>query len=81
VVEETSKEGDASNHGDNRNSDRNPIVRAKVSDFGTGCRMRIGQFSRRLFDQPLWLAPEVMLKLPYTEKVDVYAFGVCSIGY
>jgi serine/threonine protein kinase len=27
-------------------------------------------------DQPYWLAPEVIMRQPYTEKADIYAFGI-----
>jgi len=30
----------------------------------------------KVVDNPIWLAPEVLKKEPYTEKVDVYAFGI-----
>lgn len=30
----------------------------------------------RVVDNPTWLAPEIMKKKPYTEKADVYAYGV-----
>jgi len=33
-------------------------------------------FVDRLVDNPVWLAPEIMRKEPYNEKVDTYAYGV-----
>jgi len=30
----------------------------------------------KVVDNPVWLAPEILKGLPYTEKVDVYAFGI-----
>jgi len=54
-------------------------LRAKVADFGLS---RSLDFSRELDgsalegNNPVWLAPEILLHQNYNEKVDVYAFGL-----
>ncbi len=53
---------------------------AKVADFGLSSRLFLNELKERMRDRavelPTWLAPEVLSELPYTEKSDVYAFGV-----
>ncbi|PRP88917.1 hypothetical protein PROFUN_00385 [Planoprotostelium fungivorum] len=49
---------------------------AKVADFGTATPSYINHFRSRLVDQPLWLAPEIMVGRPYDEKSDVYSFAI-----
>jgi len=48
---------------------------AKVADFGTSQHME-GMAAGRKVDNPVWLAPEVLKNEKYTEKADVYSFGV-----
>lgn len=54
-------------------------LRAKVADFGLS---RSLDFSRELDgamlegNNPVWLAPEILLQQNYNEKVDVYSFGL-----
>jgi len=48
---------------------------AKVADFGTSQYME-GMGSGKKVDNPVWLAPEVIRNEKYTEKADVYSFGV-----
>jgi len=48
---------------------------AKVGDFGTSQHMEM-LISGRKVDNPIWLAPEVLEDKMFTEKADVYAFGV-----
>jgi len=55
---------------DNENA---PVV-AKVADFGT-C-VAAATFAGRVVDNPLWLAPEIMAGCEYSEKADVYSFGM-----
>jgi len=50
-------------------------VVAKVADFGTSQHME-GMIAGRKVDNPVWLAPEVLKNEKYTEKADVYSFGV-----
>eukprot|EP01120_Amphizonella_sp_Union-15-10_P007506 TRINITY_DN2538_c0_g1_i1.p1 TRINITY_DN2538_c0_g1~~TRINITY_DN2538_c0_g1_i1.p1 ORF type:complete len:499 (-),score=110.21 TRINITY_DN2538_c0_g1_i1:204-1700(-) len=53
--------------------------RVKVCDFGLS---QIKQQGEKLKDidtakgTPLWMAPEVMMFKPFTEKCDVYSFGI-----
>jgi len=49
-------------------------VCAKVSDFGLS--MQVSKMYKRLVDNPVWIAPEIMQGLTYGPKADVYAFGV-----
>lgn len=54
-------------------------LRAKVADFGLS---RSLDFSKELDgaslegNNPIWLAPEILLQQNYNEKVDIYAFGL-----
>merc|ERR1712130_1055795 len=57
----------------------------KVADFGLShVRSNIGRKKKDelpkkhygVYGTPEWMAPEVMCGFPYSEKVDVYAFGV-----
>jgi serine/threonine protein kinase len=47
---------------------------AKVSDFGLS--MQVSKMYKRLVDNPVWTAPEIMMGQTYTERADVYAYGV-----
>jgi serine/threonine protein kinase len=54
---------------------------AKVSDFGTSLlllneALREESQATRTVSLPTWLAPEVIAGREYTEKSDVYAFGI-----
>eukprot|EP01122_Echinamoeba_exundans_P003417 TRINITY_DN13520_c0_g1_i1.p1 TRINITY_DN13520_c0_g1~~TRINITY_DN13520_c0_g1_i1.p1 ORF type:complete len:2607 (+),score=540.72 TRINITY_DN13520_c0_g1_i1:119-7939(+) len=49
-------------------------VCAKVSDFGLS--MQVSKMYKRLVDNPVWTAPEIMMGQTYTERADVYAYGV-----
>lgn len=49
-------------------------VCAKVSDFGLS--MQVTKMYKRLVDNPVWTAPEIMMGQTYNERADVYAFGV-----
>eukprot|EP01103_Thecamoeba_quadrilineata_P004097 TRINITY_DN1381_c3_g1_i1.p1 TRINITY_DN1381_c3_g1~~TRINITY_DN1381_c3_g1_i1.p1 ORF type:complete len:1903 (+),score=318.22 TRINITY_DN1381_c3_g1_i1:778-5709(+) len=51
-----------------------PVV-AKVSDFGVS-QVLVSTIANQPVQNPIWLAPELMRKEEYTEKADVYAFGV-----
>eukprot|EP01088_Endostelium_zonatum_P015849 TRINITY_DN4053_c0_g1_i1.p1 TRINITY_DN4053_c0_g1~~TRINITY_DN4053_c0_g1_i1.p1 ORF type:complete len:1808 (-),score=396.61 TRINITY_DN4053_c0_g1_i1:28-5451(-) len=54
-----------------------PEVIAKVADFGLSRNMFLSpELRTKAVDNPVWLAPEVIRKDSYDEKVDVYAFGV-----
>eukprot|EP01103_Thecamoeba_quadrilineata_P007901 TRINITY_DN17723_c0_g1_i1.p1 TRINITY_DN17723_c0_g1~~TRINITY_DN17723_c0_g1_i1.p1 ORF type:complete len:1221 (-),score=174.69 TRINITY_DN17723_c0_g1_i1:174-3554(-) len=50
-------------------------VIAKVSDFGVS-QVLVSTTAGRAVNNPIWLAPEVMRNEEYTEKADVYSFGV-----
>jgi len=50
-------------------------VVCKIADFGLS-QVLLAPTAGRKVANPVWLAPEVMLKQPYGEKSDVYSFGV-----
>lgn len=52
-----------------------PVI-AKVADFGLSSRLFVDRLHDRAVENPTWCAPEVMKKKPYTEKADVYSYGV-----
>lgn len=50
---------------------------AKIADFGLSRGLVWSSaLDDKAVENPLWLAPEVLKKKPYNEKVDLYAFGV-----
>eukprot|EP01125_Pyxidicula_operculata_P019300 TRINITY_DN698_c1_g2_i3.p1 TRINITY_DN698_c1_g2~~TRINITY_DN698_c1_g2_i3.p1 ORF type:complete len:772 (-),score=190.32 TRINITY_DN698_c1_g2_i3:71-2386(-) len=49
---------------------------AKIGDFGTCKFITKESFTKRLVDNPVWLAPEIIENKPYNQSVDIYAFGV-----
>eukprot|EP01096_Ripella_sp_DP13-Kostka_P001529 TRINITY_DN1180_c0_g1_i1.p1 TRINITY_DN1180_c0_g1~~TRINITY_DN1180_c0_g1_i1.p1 ORF type:complete len:945 (+),score=366.35 TRINITY_DN1180_c0_g1_i1:425-2836(+) len=52
-----------------------PVV-AKVADFGLSARLFVEKMHERVVENPTWCAPEVLQKKPYTEKADVYSYGI-----
>ncbi len=50
-------------------------TRAKVSDFGLSTVNALTAKGRDV-DNPLWLAPEVMRGEEYSEKADIFSYGV-----
>jgi len=57
----------------NRNEDGSIV--AKVADFGLSRNLG-PTIGGRLCDNPTWLAPEIMKNEEYTEKADVYSYGI-----
>jgi len=54
-----------------------PYLTAKIADFGLSRGLVWNKdLVGKVVDNPVWLAPEILKGLPYTEKVDVYAFGI-----
>jgi serine/threonine protein kinase len=51
------------------------VIVAKVGDFGTA-RALAPTIGGRIVGNPIWLAPEVMRNEEYTEKADVYSYGI-----
>ncbi|KAL6073683.1 Myotubularin-like phosphatase domain [Balamuthia mandrillaris] len=49
---------------------------AKVADFGLSTQMTEARMKGRNVWNPVWLAPEIMQNKEYTEKADVYSFGI-----
>ncbi|GAM27829.1 hypothetical protein SAMD00019534_110050 [Acytostelium subglobosum LB1] len=56
-------------------SDRADVV-CKVSDFGESRAVVTSALGRDKLSNPIWLAPEIMRGQEYTEKADVYSFGI-----
>eukprot|EP01102_Stenamoeba_stenopodia_P014052 TRINITY_DN4636_c0_g2_i1.p1 TRINITY_DN4636_c0_g2~~TRINITY_DN4636_c0_g2_i1.p1 ORF type:complete len:1322 (+),score=264.84 TRINITY_DN4636_c0_g2_i1:1203-5168(+) len=53
------------------------LITAKVSDFGLSRKLLLSpELQNRVVDNPIWLAPEIISKQKYTEKADVYSFGI-----
>eukprot|EP01104_Vermistella_antarctica_P009724 TRINITY_DN2519_c0_g1_i1.p1 TRINITY_DN2519_c0_g1~~TRINITY_DN2519_c0_g1_i1.p1 ORF type:complete len:2816 (+),score=613.67 TRINITY_DN2519_c0_g1_i1:201-8648(+) len=52
------------------------MILAKVADFGVSGALLAPQLLDKVVDNPTWLAPEIIQKLPYDEKSDVYSYGV-----
>ncbi|KAL6061380.1 Pleckstrin y domain [Balamuthia mandrillaris] len=53
--------------------DKNKIL-CKIADFGSS--VAESRIRRRVVDNPVWCAPEVLRGEEYTEKVDVYSYGM-----
>jgi len=50
---------------------------AKIADFGLSRGLIwSNHYEGKVVDNPVWLAPEILKRERYNEKVDVYAFGV-----
>eukprot|EP01132_Coremiostelium_polycephalum_P000699 gene699-862_t len=56
-------------------SDSQPVV-CKVSDFGETRAVVTSALGRDKLSNPIWLSPEIMKGEEYTEKADVYSFGI-----
>jgi len=55
----------------------NNTLIAKIADFGLSRGLVWAEnLVGKVVDNPIWLAPEVLIGAPYNEKVDVYAFGI-----
>jgi len=52
-------------------------VAVKVADFGLSMKTT-GPLTERVVDNPIWLAPELLAKQPYSSASDVYAFGIIA---
>ena len=49
----------------------------KIADFGLSRGMQwASSMKDKVVDNPVWLAPEVIMRKAYNEKVDVYSYGV-----
>eukprot|EP01102_Stenamoeba_stenopodia_P016678 TRINITY_DN584_c0_g2_i1.p1 TRINITY_DN584_c0_g2~~TRINITY_DN584_c0_g2_i1.p1 ORF type:complete len:274 (-),score=45.82 TRINITY_DN584_c0_g2_i1:26-727(-) len=51
-------------------------VMAKITDFGETRALVVQLKGRDGLMNPFWLAPEVMVDRPYSEKMDVYSYGI-----
>mmetsp|Transcript_17222 Transcript_17222/g.29764 ORF Transcript_17222/g.29764 Transcript_17222/m.29764 type:complete len:401 (+) Transcript_17222:64-1266(+) len=50
----------------------------KLADFGLSCvRPSLQTMLTDRVGTPVFMAPELLLNRPYTEKVDIYSFGLC----
>jgi len=54
----------------------NALVMAKVTDFGETRAFAVRLKGRDGLMNPFWLAPEVMMDKPYSEKMDVFPYGI-----
>jgi len=54
----------------------NAEVVCKVSDFGETRAVVTSALGRDKLSNPIWLSPEIMRGEEYTEKADVYSFGI-----
>eukprot|EP01129_Flabellula_baltica_P007451 TRINITY_DN2902_c0_g1_i2.p1 TRINITY_DN2902_c0_g1~~TRINITY_DN2902_c0_g1_i2.p1 ORF type:complete len:2061 (-),score=333.79 TRINITY_DN2902_c0_g1_i2:97-6237(-) len=54
--------------------DHEDLVCVKLTDFGTS-QYITGPLYGKVVDNPTWLAPEILMDLPYGTKADTYAFG------
>eukprot|EP01103_Thecamoeba_quadrilineata_P015724 TRINITY_DN5055_c0_g1_i1.p1 TRINITY_DN5055_c0_g1~~TRINITY_DN5055_c0_g1_i1.p1 ORF type:complete len:503 (+),score=96.04 TRINITY_DN5055_c0_g1_i1:1-1509(+) len=53
------------------------LIVSKVSDFGLSRKLLLApQLKNRVVDNPRWLAPEIISNRNYTEKADIYSFGI-----
>ena len=50
---------------------------AKISDFGFAARLKRGEFLHDHIGSPTYVAPEILKRLPYNHKVDMWSLGVC----
>mmetsp|Transcript_17879 Transcript_17879/g.69294 ORF Transcript_17879/g.69294 Transcript_17879/m.69294 type:complete len:2049 (-) Transcript_17879:47-6193(-) len=48
----------------------------KLTDFGESRAVATSYSGRDRLQNPVWLAPEIMKKEQYTEKADVYSYGI-----
>jgi len=48
----------------------------KVSDFGESLAVASKASGREKLGNPVWCSPEIMRSQPYTEKTDVFSFGI-----
>lgn len=61
----------------NGSADKLKVPVPKIADFGLSRGMQwTSSMKDKVVDNPVWLAPEVILRKPYNEKVDVYSYGV-----
>eukprot|EP01102_Stenamoeba_stenopodia_P006506 TRINITY_DN1787_c0_g1_i2.p1 TRINITY_DN1787_c0_g1~~TRINITY_DN1787_c0_g1_i2.p1 ORF type:complete len:1288 (-),score=192.66 TRINITY_DN1787_c0_g1_i2:91-3954(-) len=56
--------------------DPESAVMAKLTDFGETRGMLVKMKGREGLANPSWLAPEIMMDEIYTEKADIFSFGV-----
>jgi serine/threonine protein kinase len=60
--------------------DPNAEVTAKIGDFGLSSRMYVPSLKENSKDRdvvnPTWLAPEIIREEEFTEKSDVYSYGI-----
>jgi serine/threonine protein kinase len=50
----------------------------KIADFGFSCMLDPAEGLSLTLGSPLYMAPEIILKKGYNEKVDVWAMGVIT---
>jgi serine/threonine protein kinase len=56
-------------------SEDDEFYTAKVADFGLSARQYLLNLKERAVETPIWVAPEILKKEPYTTKSDVYSYA------
>jgi calcium-dependent protein kinase len=51
-------------------------IQIKLTDFGFACKVAPGETMDLSLGSPLYMAPELILRKTYDNKVDVWAVGV-----
>ena len=54
--------------------------RAKLGDFGFATFIEPGEILTEIRGTPGYVAPEILSREPYDQKVDVFSFGVCCFA-
>lgn len=54
--------------------------RAKLGDFGFATFIEPGEILSEICGTPGYVAPEILNREPYDQKVDVFSFGVCCFA-
>ena len=53
-------------------------VKVKLTDFGFACYFKQGEELKLPLGSPLYMAPELIRKKPYDQRVDTWAVGVMT---
>jgi serine/threonine protein kinase len=53
--------------------------RARLADFGVSAVCQEGQKRGTVIGTPYWMAPEVVMEVPYDFKADIWSLGITAI--